>query len=287
MLSSSIEYLQALRNGNYLRFLEWPQFIAQHYADPKYTIGADETLPLIIFEWLNNGFCEEDIKHMAVLTVVHDLDSSPIRAGLSYAFISLSLALISCMVYQSTHTQSNFLKKGTLTGKEVCQLMQKQSALMDKTQFAEQQQIEISKLTHYQEIIDRKVVAQAFEQINSVTQYRYLTEDYISVLENTPIAEDQLRVSRISMLKSLAHYLNERMEYTEEVKEGIGVYVTQLWAMNPADFEEEYLNKLSSYSFVANIWKMAVTYGLKFFSILQPSTTLAITDDTSNTPKMN
>ena len=287
MLTSSIEYLQALRNGNYLRFLEWPQFIAQHYADPNYTIGADETVPLIIFEWLNNGFCEEDIKHMAVLDVVQELDSSPIRGRLSYAFTSLSLALISCMVYQSTNTQSNFIKQGTVTSKVVCELMQKQSALIDESQFAEQQQIALNRLMHYKEISERKVVARAFEQINSITQFRYLTEDYISTLENTQIAEDKLRTSRISMLKSLAHYLNEQMEYTDQVKEEIGLYVTQLWAMNPADFEEEYLNNISSYSFVANFWKMAVTYGLKFFSILQPSTTLAITDDSSNTPKMS
>ncbi|KTD32609.1 hypothetical protein Lmor_2038 [Legionella moravica] len=287
MLSSSIEYLQALRKGNYLRFLEWPQFIAQHYSDSKDAIGADETVNLIVFEWLNHGFCEEDVRHMAILAVVHDLDSRPIRAELSYAFISLSVGLISCMVYQSMNLQNNFIKQEQLSGKQVCQLMKNQSALLDGLRFSEQEQRENARFLHYKETADIKAVNRAFEQISSITQFRYLADEYITTLENTQIEGDQLQTTRVSVLKNLAQYLNEQMEYTEEVKEELGLYVTRLWEMNPAEFEELYLNNISTYSFVANLWKMAVSYGLRFFSILQPSASLAITDETSNTPKQS
>ena len=60
MLSSSKEYLQALRDGKYLLFLEWPQFIVGLYKDSQQ--DADDTINLLAFEWLNNGYCENDAK---------------------------------------------------------------------------------------------------------------------------------------------------------------------------------------------------------------------------------
>ncbi|CAM2823766.1 helical bundle domain-containing protein [Legionella worsleiensis] len=280
MLSSSHDYLQALRHGHYLRFLEWPQFIVQHYATQDHPIGADEAINLIIFEWLNHGFCEEDIRHMALLTAVYDLDTNPIRAELAYAFTSLSISLTSCMVYQSTNLQRNLIKSEPVTARDITLLIREQGDALDGCYFAEQLELENRRLQRYKESLDKDLVIGTYEQINAMTQPRYLTDEYITVLEHAQIANDQLHPSRLSLIKRLAQYLKEQTEYTEQVKEEIGVYVARLWEMNPAPFEEEYLNALSTGTSIANLWKMAVSYGLMFFSILQPSTLPSITDET-------
>lgn len=286
MLTSSIEYLKALREGKYLQFLEWPQFLAQHYSNKDEDIDADETLNLIIFEWLNNGFCEEDAKRMALLTVVHDLESRPIRANLSYVFVSLSIAVFHCMIYQSKNVQQYYLVNEKLTRNEVSQLMKKQSIHLSESAFLEQEQIEKDKFNSWIETIDGSLVTEAFNHIDSITKFRYLTDDYITALE-TPIPNDVLRTSRISVLKSLAKYLNEQTEYTQAVKEEMELYVKQLWAMQPAEFEEHYLKEISPLSFADNALKFVIDYGLKFFSIIQPSAPLAINDKASSQPTQN
>lgn len=135
MLSSSSEYIQALREGNYLRFLEWPQFIVHHYATANYTQDADDTLNLLIFEWLNNGFCEDDMKHLVILYAVHDMESRPLRENLSYAVIAISIAAFQCMVYQKNNLQAHYLCKDKMNIKEITTFMKSKTVHMDNALF--------------------------------------------------------------------------------------------------------------------------------------------------------
>lgn len=283
MLTSSSEYLQALREGKFLLFLEWPQFIALHYSKDKDPIDADETLNLIIFEWLNNGFCDDDVNQMALLTKVNDLESMPIRAGLSYAFISLTIAMFHCMIFYEARFHTQFLVHEPLTGRQVCDFTKKQSALLEKTVFVEQEIKTRNTFSTLLETIDGKLVAQAYERIYSITKFRYLIDEYITELEFTRVPKDQLLTARISLVKSLASYLNGQMEYTEKVSEEMGLYVKQIREMQPLDFEESYLNCIHPLSIVDNAWKLVTDYGLKFFSILQPHPVLAIAHDKKDT----
>lgn len=286
MLTSSREYLQALREGKFLLFLEWPQFIAQHYSNDKDMIDADETLNLIIFEWLNNGFCDNDVKQMALLTKVHDLEAMPIRAGLSYAFISLSIAMYHCMIFDAAKVQSHFLTQEPLTGKQACDFTRKQSVLLDKTVFVELEIKTRDSFLTLLDTVDNKLVTQAFARIYSITKFRYLIDQYITELECTRNPLDQLLNARISLVKSLANFLNEQSEYTDKVKEEMGVYVKQIWEMQPLDFEGDYLNCIYPLSIVDNAWKLVTDYGLKFFSMLQGPPALAITNETKDTDKL-
>ncbi|WP_298623749.1 helical bundle domain-containing protein [uncultured Legionella sp.] len=276
MLTSSSEYLQALRAGKFLLFLEWPQFIAFRYSTEKNPIDAEDTLNLIIFEWLNNGFCDDDVKQMALLTRVHDLETMPIRSHLSYAFISLSITMFHCMIVHATNTQNHFLHQSPLSGKQVCEFIKQQNALIDKALFAEQELKTRDTFSALLDTIEQKQISQAFKRIYSITQFRYLIDQYLTELDNRLMPNDQLLTARLSLLKSLAYYMNQQMEYTEQVNDEMRGYVKQIWAMQPADFEEPYLNCIYPISIVDNAWKLVTDYGLKFFSILQPPEALMI-----------
>lgn len=96
MLSASSEYIQALHEGKYLQFLGWTDFITHTYA----LKDADDTVNFLIFEWLNNGYLEEDAKKLAVLQAVYDLEFRPLRGKLDYSLKAITVALFICMVFQ-------------------------------------------------------------------------------------------------------------------------------------------------------------------------------------------
>ncbi|MGL5743177.1 MAG: hypothetical protein ACRCXC_11915 [Legionella sp.] len=104
-LTSSSEYLQALREGKYLLFLEWIDFIAQKYNCTNYLI-ADDAENFLIYEWLSSGYKEVDAQNIVTLYAVYDLESKPLRGKLDYALKSIVIALFICMVFQKHHLSS-------------------------------------------------------------------------------------------------------------------------------------------------------------------------------------
>lgn len=275
MLTSSREYLQALREGNFLLFLEWPQFITQHYSKEKKTIDADTTLKLIIIEWSKNGFCLDDVKQMALLTKASELNSALLRSNLSYAFISLSIAMFQCMTLQADESSDSTSSSSS------------EEPVAESKRIASEQEANAHALfASIQESIDDKLAIQTFKRIYSIAQYRYLADEYTLVLENIRNHEDELLPSRLSLVKRLASYLNEQMEYTEQVKDEMGLYIKQIWDMQPTYFEKYYLNAIYRLSIVDNAWKLVTDYGLTFFRILQPSSSPRL-ECTSETQENN
>lgn len=279
MLSSSHEYLQALREGKYLRFLEWLQFVSEHYGIGEGSQDSDMTIDLLTFEWLKNGFCEEDVKKIAILYAAQYMESEPIRGKLSYALISISNAAFNCMVYQNNKLQEQCLKKGTLNRAEVYQLMGLLSVSLGKTQFIEHLKNEQSKFLTQIKTVDKGLVTKACEQINAITQLRYLIEDYHSSLEAIMLPDDELKGTRVSVIIRLSKYLNEQMELTTPVTDEITIYVKKLRELKPAAFEEQYLNDLSPLSFVDNSWKFVTSLSVTLFRFIQPIQTLSITSE--------
>ncbi|HIG0327989.1 TPA: Lpg0393 family guanine-nucleotide exchange effector [Legionella pneumophila] len=287
MLSSTKEYLQALRDGKYLLFLQWPKFIAEYYGKNDKNQEADEMVNLIIFEWLNNGFCEEDIKKFAILYAVHEMESRPLREGLSYALITISIALFPCMVYLTNNLQKHYINSKKLSSKEVLQLMTMNNTYLEKRQFVELLGQEQDKFFTWVKESDPSAIYKAFDQIYSVTYLKYLIEDYLNLLESAHLPNDQLKSSRISLIVRLAKYLNEQTELTQDVLDEIAVYVKKLWEMQPAEFEEEFLKKISPLSFIDNTVRILTGLSARFFSILQPpAPPVNINSDVDKNPKV-
>jgi hypothetical protein len=270
MLTSSKEYLHALRTRNYLRFLEWPQFIAQHYSMETLLQDADATLNLIVFEWLNNGFCEEDVKSLAVLSAIHNLEFRPLRGNLAYSLTAISIAAFQCMVYQNNHLQVHYLSSEQLDRVGIEQLMKTNSACLKKSTNEEYLKQEEIKFKKWVKEVDVGQVEKIGSQIRSLTQFRYLVEEYLSVVESNQNPKDSFQMTRISVIKRLANYLNEQMEITAEVIREMDSYVQKLWELNPSSYEVQYLTNLSSSSFASDSLKYMMEFGLKFFKILQP-----------------
>lgn len=262
MLLSSIEYIQALRKGDYLRFLEWPQFLAKHYEEDGEAIDADSTLDFIIFEWVGIGITEEDTQHMAILSAVYELNSDIILPELRYSYTSLYIALIHCLALQKKALQYKYLSDIKLTRKEVVELMKNNAALSDPLDFAEAVSSELLILTQKIAALDKSVVAKAMKSIQSITFFRQLIDDYLMDMEHTENSKDELRQTRISLLESLKLVLKEETKLNEKVKKNIKEYVKKLWECQPEDFEKSYLERLCPPTFLDKIYD----FGISFFS---------------------
>lgn len=277
MLSSSIEYLEAFRQDNYLLFLEWPRFIVAYYG----SVDADQILNALIFEWLNNGFCEEDVKKLVVLMAVYSQETRPIRGALDWALTNIAGAAAPCMVYQNNQLQAHYLAQNKMKLSEINELMECNKVYFSQENFAKKCEQELVKLYNWSnECADKERMIKAYDRIYSVTRLRYFVEDYLNVVKANQNAhidqEDQLwstRTSRIKLIQRLLQYLNEQMEYTTDVMHEITCYTDAIRKQGPELIEEEYLEILSppspSFSFVDIGRKVLIVANLGIFSLLQ------------------
>ena len=271
MLTSSYEYLKALREGNYLRFLEWPKFIVEHYKGDDRSQDADDTINLIVFEWLNNGYSEEDAKKTALLFAVYELETKPLKSDLAYAVTAISIAAFQCMMYHVNKLQDKFLTKEKMTSQKISTLMSGIIVGLDKSNFDDLLQKQRVSFFSWVAGIDSTKVEKARLQISPIADLRYLAEEYITNLEASKLITDALKSSRLSVVKRLAQYLNEQTELTVQVKDEIEAYVTKIREMKPADSENGYLLRLSPLTLEESTWTFMTKLGISFFNLLQPS----------------
>lgn len=271
MLSSSGEYLSALRGGNYLRFLDWPLFIAQHYSSSNLLEhSGDKMVDFLIFDWLNNGFSEEDVKHIALLYKIQGLRSRPLRGDLEYALIAISAAAIQCMIYQNTDVASKYLCKDKKNNKEVVELMEANSKYLDPSAREKSFNEQNSRFLAWVDEVSAERVRPILQVINPVLELKYCIADYLYALEKAKVPHDELKQSRISVIRRLAQYINEQTAVTEAVRNELTQYSAKLRELRPEKFEEGYLEIISPKSISAT-WRFITDLGLGFFQILQAS----------------
>ncbi len=280
MLASSYEYLQALRAGKYLRFLEWPQFIQSHYYKDDKTADADELLTLLVFDWLNNGYCEEDAKATAILCAVYGMDSRPIRGNLDYSLTSLSGALFHSMVHQALGFQKKIINPEKKTRSEILAFMKDIMTSIDQSSFNSCLKDQQTQLFEWSDKVKQETLKEVCGQISAITAMRYLLEDFLAELERIKIDNDPLKLTRLSMANSLNSYLNEKTELTPDVSAEVVNYVNKIRQMQPSPIEEEYLNALAPLNLSENTWRIVTRIGISFFTLLQkPSAQVGVETD--------
>jgi hypothetical protein len=262
MLSSSSEYIKALREGKYLLFLGWTDFITQKYK----LLGAEDTVNFLIFEWLSNGYSDDDAQKLAVVQAVYDLESKPLQGKLDYSLKSITIALFVCMVFQKLEGDITPSKENARD--EINQFIEK--TLIKLNPFTYKERLDGMQTRFYQwvENTDKKELADAFEKIHAITQPRYLLEDYILHLERIKIKEDELYATRLSLAKRFLGYLFEQTELTPAVAEVIATYVNSLRELQPGKGEVEQLDRISPPSTLEQTWRKVTAIGISFFSIV-------------------
>lgn len=269
MLSSTAEYLQALRSGNYFLFLEWPQFIVQHYKKSISDVhNGDDLVDLMIFEWINNEFCEDDAKLIAFLIRLNDTTSTRLPGELEYALTSISVAVLQCMIYCSLDLAHNIQCKEGKNHKEVLALMNANSIEADIQESTLQKQH--TQLTQWIDLVPHGQVDAALKKITPLIHFRQILRGYFDVLERASVAKDELRLTRLSVLHRLHTYLCQQAELSSQVRQEIDAYVRKISELAPQKVEEPFLLELSSTPMLHTSWRVLMDLGFSFFQLLKP-----------------
>ncbi len=282
MLASSKEYLQALRTGNYLLFLEWPRFIVHHYQHAGRTASnGDELIDLLVFEWLNNDYSEGDAKLVALLYKLHDIEPKPLSGDLDYSLISISIAVLQCMIFQSTNLQSTILSKEKMTKREVIDFMIKNS--IEPPLFERSLSTQQSQFAKWVDLITTSQLDKVLAKIKPIIDLRQSVMTYLNVLEQSTLGKDDLKTTRISVLQRLSLYIHEQTELTERVRQEVDSYTTKMWDLGPHKFEETHLMSITPFPIMKTTWRFVTDLGIGFFRLFEAPTS----EPASAEPKAN
>ncbi|KTD75505.1 helical bundle domain-containing protein [Legionella waltersii] len=274
MLNSSKEYLQALRDGKFVLFLQWPKFVIQkYYKDKRDTdpyADADDTLSLLIYEWLNNGFCMDDVKQFAILYAVYELESTPIAGNLLYSLASVYGALTPCMVYSSQNLQKEYLRSEVLNASQISTLMKKNLSLMDNDAYQKFSAEEVEKFRKLTEEVKASDLKKAHLEISAIARVRSVIDRYLTALQSSSDSLDKLKSTRYSLVVRLAIYFQEQTEITSEVTAQIEEYVKQIRLSQPSDDEEQFLEQLAPLSFTESAARFFTLFSINFFKLVKP-----------------
>ena len=292
MLLSSREYLQALRDGKYLLFLEWPSFIAKHYSDANvFEQSADELVDLLIFDWLNNGFreedehLEEDIKSIALLFKIHGLRSRPLQRNLDYAFTSILAAATQCMTYRKLDLLKKYHCEKALNKQEVTAFMKERNVDFVSADYERALQEQRAQFAVWVAAIPNQKVESTLAEINPMLQLRYKVEEYLDVLERARLPPNDLRGARIGVVRRLVQYVNEQPVLTVEIQREVASYTAKIWDLAPDKFEEAYIITISPRSIADSAWRLFTDLGMGFFHLIQSQTSSSAAPDIPKEPK--
>ncbi|TAL61649.1 MAG: hypothetical protein EPN84_07635 [Legionella sp.] len=253
MLDSSADYLQALREGKYLLFLEWVEFI-NGSGGAGVERGGDTTLNLLVFEWLKVGFTLEDAQRVAILYAVHKQLNSPLSSGiLDYSVTTLLSVTFQCMVYSA----ENLPKPANVDF--LAQLG------VSIPNFEQKLQIKVAEFSTWP--IDKVKVDGAWQHIMEMVKPRELVEEYLLFLSTVPY--DDFKASRTAVLRGLQDDLLRHKVMTLEVSNGISQNINLIRKMQPHEGEIYYLNALSPLSLMEKMEKCiqwATEGAQRFFS---------------------
>lgn len=268
MLISSQEYLKALRQEDYLRFLEWPLFISKSYRAEYKEQDADDTINLIIFEWLVHGFCEEDAKKVALLFAVHEAKNTLLQGNLAYSLMSILIATYQCMMFLEKKLTLDFPSSNHNKVFDALTCVQKKINEIDANEFEsllqKQQQLFLTWVNDYSKV----QIENVFKKIKPITELRYLVQHYSALLESIQDEQDKLLLSRLGVVKRLNSYLSDLTELNSETIEHISSYIRLIKDMQPAEWESVLLNKISPPSTMESSWQFVAKLGMTLFKLI-------------------
>lgn len=259
---ASQEYLQALRSNDYTFFLEWPEYITQKYLGKNAMQDADTTLSLIVFEWMQCGFLEEDIAHIALIYAFSMEHNGLLEDQLAYASTAVSAAAMQCMVYRDQGIMP-VEKPGSTP--EILDAIQKMEKLVDpeiNNAALIGKAIALEALIHQQQ---REIRA-----IQCKLEYRLDLKTYMTALKLNPLKDLNYQL-RLGVVQALYAWLMHSDILNPEVQKQIQAYINQIRNLTPGTEEQHLLNNLTFFTEEKSYFWNAFHWGCTFFLAEKPA----------------
>lgn len=240
MLSSTTEYLEALRRGDFLRAVEWVEFVRQRY--PGIEHNSDALLALCTYELLNGGYTPDDMVHFEGLCALL-FEEEGVFQRLDYAATTLFNAGLQVWVWINAHAASGFYQGSDAMpdANAVLTLMQQTPPGWSDAQ--NNQAIEqVMVIAKARSTGKGQALAEDIRRVLAVREtlnaYEQALDDHLA---QTP---DFAADSRLSELRRAYALIREETR-REVVDEEAHTLATRLRRLNPLESERAFLNALS------------------------------------------
>ncbi|MDI1352165.1 MAG: helical bundle domain-containing protein, partial [bacterium] len=152
---------------------------------------------------------------------------------------------------------------------QITQLMMSNNILLEKKLFESSLEKEQATFFLWAKDIENDELVKVVYLVTDIVNLRYCIEDYVNTLERAELPLDELKSTRLSVIKRLNNYLAEQTELTDAVKKQIANYVTLIREMQPALCEKQFLNIMSPPPLMDTIWPIVTSMGITFFNLIQ------------------
>lgn len=241
MISGSSRYIQALRKGDYLTFLDWPAFITQHYQGSNQE--TDFLIDALVFVWLHHQFSPADAERVAVFLALHEEHDTLLPAKLAYSLTILSSAAVQCMAILASGAVSALESVEGREGERLIAFIKKNSRSwrVDEGIIA----AETKRFTSLIKSAHGKV-GPLFQEISPLLSRRKMAQEYVSVLEaainSSELSGNPLVFARLVCAKELLAYLDTVSTINSEAEQRISAIIRNIRLYKPEDFEELYVS---------------------------------------------
>ncbi|MDI9818758.1 MULTISPECIES: helical bundle domain-containing protein [unclassified Legionella] len=248
MNPSTKEYLDALRQGDYLQVLDWLEFIVNHYSVSEG--DADSILQLAIFELIHHDFGPGDFHHIKILYALLEEQEPPFVERVAYNATVLCNAAMQYMVYDKHDLLAFYRSSRQMEFSEIREWMQRDNQLLDMNQNSEELMKQYDCLSQSVSVV-QKEAREVRDKIVYILNCRQLLQSYLEKLEIAK-GEEKLAAIRYGLINSLHSFFMEKTVTTAEVMETAAEFISTLKEMDPFPWEKDYLDKLFPSRFIDN-----------------------------------
>ncbi|RAP35114.1 hypothetical protein B1207_13480 [Legionella quinlivanii] len=276
MTLTTKDYLDFLRDGDYLRALDWTAYLEKKCGVKAG--GGDDLLPIGVFELIRYGFCPEDMKHIELLYAAQGVNLFKGVAG--YGCTNLISAALQYMVYFKHQllmfyaTNEDWGSNELWDKAAVIKHMERESPHLSAEANSIQLSTEYEALDKRAQELEREVqelkgnseIQKLRANIESLESYRELCNEYIDLLSKAldslnsgktenqtgeqalPSAQSRARKAEVTAVRlGLVKVLNEdfRVSMANKINwNKVGLQLDEIKAQQPLDWEFNYLKRL-------------------------------------------
>lgn len=274
------EFLVLLRQKEYFYILDWQKHLNDEYGKGS-SLDGDMQLFMVIYELINNGFNQDDMVHIQILYAIMGDATLRVPGEIAYAINTLVSTSLQCMVYLDHDLVSFYQNKPKavklldwmtrdnlkLSNLENSQLLGQKWELLESQLPMVKNEVEVIR-----------------EKIKAVLAYREISGDYHWIFTDYCNKYDvgDNAYSRLGVVAALDGFLQSQVTLSPQALVRIEGYKKQIRAMQPYNWEENYLTRI-----LPKPWSDRIMEKIKFFSLrglsaltlsAEDNNVLAITD---------
>lgn len=241
MYSTTKEYLDALRRGDYLSALKgWSEFLVGRYNASEG--DGDLLLQLSIFELIRNDFSADDFRHIQVLYALLFDYQPPFVERISFNATLICNAAMQYMVFYEHGLLEFYKTQDVMDAKKISAWLSRSHPDFPQSKNSDQLMLKYTALnTALSEFMDE--AREIRDKINYILETQCLLKAYGEKLANVPLSDDFSPI-RLGLIHSLEHYLKDKTMPTMEVLEMITTFGITIKKMDPYAWEKEILDKI-------------------------------------------